>query len=119
MAKDSITLSPKHGMNPSILHCVCCGKDYGIAMLGRLKEDKEAPRDISQGLCNDCQGVIDQGGCMFIEVRDGEKGDNPYRTGRIIGVSKEFKERNKIEHSLNYMEYSLFNKLFGQATFSK
>lgn len=43
MAKDSIKLSPKHGVNPSILHCICCGKDYGIAMLGKLKGDKEAP----------------------------------------------------------------------------
>lgn len=53
MAKDSIKLSPKHGVNPSILHCICCGKDYGIAMLGKLKGDKEAPKDLYQGLCKD------------------------------------------------------------------
>ena len=119
MIKNSIRLSPKHGANPSILHCVCCGKDYGIAMLGKLKNDEEAPRDIQQGLCNDCKGVIDKGGVMFIEVRDGETGDNPYRTGRIIGVSKEFKERNEIQHPVNYMEHSLFEQLFGNANFSK
>lgn len=119
MTKNSIKLSPKHGVNPSILHCVCCGKDYGIAMLGKLKNDEEAPRDIQQGLCNDCKGVIDKGGVMFIEVKDGETGSNPYRTGRIIGVSKEFKERNKIQHPIGYMEHSLFEQLFGNANFSK
>lgn len=30
---------------------------------------------------------------MIIEVRDGESGNNPYRTGRIIGITKEAKER--------------------------
>ena len=42
MTKNSITLSPKHGVNPSVLCCICCGKDYGVAMLGKLKGDKEA-----------------------------------------------------------------------------
>ena len=119
MSKDSIILSPKHGVNPSVLHCICCGKDYGIAMLGKLKEDKEAPKDIYQGLCDKCQSVVDQGGCMFIEIADGEHGDNPYRTGRVVGVSKDFKERNEIKSPISYMEHTLFQKLFGTATFSK
>lgn len=113
MKKNSIIFSPKHGVNPSILHCICCGKVYGVAMLGRLKGDKEAPKDIYQGLCDDCHGVINKGGVMIIEVKDGETGDNPYRTGRIIGVSKDFKERNHIEHSIMYMEHSPFEELFG------
>lgn len=119
MSKDSIKLSPKHGVNPSVLHCVCCDKDYGVAMLGKLKGDAEAPRDLYQGLCNDCQEVVDQGGCMFIEIKDGESGPNPYRTGRVIGVSKDFKERNKIQHPVNYMEHTLFEQLFGKVSFSK
>lgn len=119
MTKNSIKLSPKHGINPSVLHCICCGKDYGVAMLGKLKGDKKAPRDIYQGLCNDCQGVIDKGGAMIIEVEDGETGNNPYRTGRIVGVSKDFKERNHLENSIMYMERSLFSKVFGEINFSK
>lgn len=119
MTKNSIKLSPKHGVNPSVLHCVCCGKDYGVALLGKLKGDEEAPRDIYQGLCDQCQGVIDKGGCLFIEVKDGEKGSNPFRTGRMIGVSKDFKERNKIESPISYMEQTLFQQLFGQVNFSK
>ena len=119
MAKGNIKLSFKHGVNPSILHCVCCGKDYGIAMLGKLKGDEEAPRDIAQGLCDSCKSVIDQGGVMFIEVRDREKGDNPYRTGRIIGVLQDFKWRNKIQNPINYMEHTLFEQFFGSVQFNK
>ena len=86
-------------------------------MLGKLKGDKEAPRDIYQGLCNDCEGVVNQGGAMIIEVGDGETGNNPYRTGRIVGVSKDFKERNHLENSIMYMERSLFSKIFGEVNF--
>lgn len=119
MTKNSITLSPKYGANPSVLRCICCGKDYGVAMLGKLKGDKEAPREIFQGLCNDCEEVVKQGGAMIIEVVDGETGNNPCRTGRLVGVSKDFKERNHIEHSIMYMSRSLFSKVFGEVNFSK
>ena len=57
--EDSIILSPKHGVNPSVLHCECCGKEYGVVMLGKLKGDKETPRDMYHGLCSDCKGVVD------------------------------------------------------------
>ena len=112
--KDSITLSPKHGVNPSLLHCECCGKEIGVALLGKLKDDAKAPRDIYQGLCDKCQEVVDQGGVLILEVRDGEEGNNPYRTGRMVGCSKDFKDRNKIEHSIVYMEQSLFSQLFDE-----
>ena len=110
--EDGIILSPKHGVNPSITHCECCGKEIGIALLGKLKNDAEAPRDIYMGLCDECQKVIDQDGLMIIEVRDGETGNNPYRTGRIIGVSKDFKERYNIKSYIMYMEQSAFSRLF-------
>lgn len=109
-----ITLSPKHGVNPSITHCECCGKEIGIAFLGKLKGDQEAPKDIAMGLCDDCQKVIDAGGVMVIEVRDGEKGPNPYRTGRIVGLTKDFKERNNIESPIVYMEHTMFTGMFGE-----
>ena len=115
--KNSIKLSSKHGVNPSILHCACCGKEYGVAMFGKLKGDAEAPKDVYQGLCADCEAVVKQGGAMIIEVRDGETGDNPYRTGRIVGVSKEFKERSHIDSSFAYMPQSVFSKIFGNVSF--
>jgi hypothetical protein len=120
MSKDSITLSPKHGVNPSILHCECCGKEYGIGLAGRLKGDAEAPKDVMYGFCDDCQKVIDQGGVMIVEVADGEgekNPKNPYRTGRIVGCSKQYKERNKITTPMIYMEQSMFQAIFGEVEF--
>ena len=116
MSKDKgIKLSPKHGVNPSITHCECCGKEIGIAMFGKLKGDEEAPKDVCMGLCDDCQKVIDQQGLIIIEVRDGETGKNPYRTGRIVGITKEAKERifKDVNSSICYMEQSMFNPMFG------
>ena len=112
----SIKLSPKHGVNPSITHCECCGKEIGVALFGRLKEDKKASRDVAMGLCNDCQKVIDQQGLMIIEVRDGETGNNPYRTGRLVGITKDAKERmfKDINSPICYMEQSMFSPMFGE-----
>ncbi len=114
MSKDSITLSPKHGLNPSVTHCECCGKEIGVALFGRLKGDKEAPRDVAMGYCDDCQKVIDQQGLMVIEVYNGASGSNPERTGRIVGITKDAKERifKDITSPVCYMEQSMFSQLF-------
>lgn len=121
MGRKSIKLSPKHGVNPSITHCECCGKTIGIAMLGKLKDDAEAPKDIAMGLCDDCQKVIDADGLMIIEVKNGESGPNPHRTGRIVGISKEAKNRifKDTTSTIAYMEEELFQKLFGDVEFQK
>lgn len=114
----SIRVSKEYGLNPSVTRCVCCGRDYGVALFGAGWKDPktgktaEAPREVYNGLCEDCQGVVDKGGVMVIEVMDGETGNNPYRTGRIVGCSKEFKERNKIGSPVIYMEKSVFSQLF-------
>ena len=88
-------------------------------MLGKLKDDQEAPKDIYEGLCKDCEGVINQGGVMVIEVKDGESGDNPYRTGRVVGVTKEFKKQFDINSSIVYMEELSFSKIFKDVDFKK
>ena len=114
MKNNSITLSEKHGLNPSVTHCMCCGKEIGIALFGRLKGDVEAPRDVYDGLCDDCQKVVDAQGLLIIEVRDGESGNNPYRTGRLVGITKEAKEKafKDINSSICYMEQSMFSQMF-------
>ena len=39
MAKDSIELSPKYGLNPTIKMCFYCGEESGeIAIMGRIRE---------------------------------------------------------------------------------
>ena len=114
--KDSIELSPKHGLNPSITHCECCGKEIGLALMGKLKDDQEAPKDVYMGLCDDCQKVVDQKGLLIIEVKDGESGNNPYRTGRLVGISKDARERmfKNITSPICYMEQSMFQPMFGE-----
>lgn len=34
----SVRLSPKHGLNPSLVVCPICGEPISIALLGRLKK---------------------------------------------------------------------------------
>lgn len=111
----SIRLSPKHGLNPSVTRCECCGKEIGLALFGRLKGDMEAPREVAMGLCDDCQKVIDAQGLMIIEVRNGESGKNPYRTGRLVGITKDARERmfGNIDSPICYMEQSMFDPMFG------
>ena len=119
---NEIRVSREFGVNPSVTRCQCCGKDYGIAMFGTSWKDPktgktaEAPREVYHGLCDDCKKVVESGGLMLIEVRDGEGGNNPYRTGRVIGISKEARERSfkDTKPGIAYMEHSLFEKLFGQ-----
>lgn len=94
-----VRLSKKFGVNPSVLRCECCGKEYGVGLFGTAIKDRKtgktvkAPLYMHHGFCEDCQKVIDQDGLLVIEVRDGETGDNPYRTGHITGITKEAKER--------------------------
>ena len=41
----SIRLSEKHGLNPTLEVCFFCGEETGeLALLGKLKGDKEAPK---------------------------------------------------------------------------
>lgn len=53
----SIRLSEKYGVNPTVQKCFWCGGDIGVALLGRLKGDAEAPRSavLDYSLCNDCK----------------------------------------------------------------
>lgn len=53
-----IKLSEKHGLNPSITLCPVCGKETGIAMLGKLKNDLEAPKYILSDICDDCVKAV-------------------------------------------------------------
>lgn len=114
--KDEITLSPKHGLNPSLLKCFACGEDAGIAILGKLKDDEEAPREMTNPntFCTKCQSVIDQDGLLIVSIKDGEKGDNPYRTGKMVGITKDAKERifKNIKSNFCYMEDTMFNQIF-------
>ena len=49
-----IRISEKHGVNPSITICPICGKETGIALLGKLKGDEKAPMRMLSDPCDDC-----------------------------------------------------------------
>ena len=113
--KGSIKLSPKHGVNPSVMHCFICGKETGVALLGKLKDDAEAPHDISNPneICDDCKKQIEAGNKFFLEVKDNTDHNNPERTGRMVCVKGE--ALPKVKSPINYMEHKAFDQLFGEA----
>lgn len=90
-----IKLSPQHGVNPSVTVCFFCGKETGIAMLGKLKGDAKAPRRIVANYtpCDDCKEKHKQGR-VIIEATQTQNGlpeiqKGIWPTGRWCMVSKE------------------------------
>ena len=115
-----LRLSKEYGVNQSVETCAICGKEMSVVLFGASYKDEngktaEAPHKVCMGsICDDCKNVIDNGGIFFIEVRDGEKGTNPYRTGRLIAVKEETVKEMLSEYGkVNYMEHSLFEHYFG------
>lgn len=86
-----IRLSEKHGVNPSMSICFFCGKEKNeIVLPGKLKGDKEAPR---QGVwnyepCESCKKYMKEGVLVAV-VKDGSDPKNPYRTGRMLVIKDE------------------------------
>ncbi|HPS31239.1 MAG TPA: hypothetical protein PLZ43_13355 [bacterium] len=84
-----ITISEKHGLNPSISICFYCGKEKNeLVIPGRLKGDVEAPRKAvwSMEPCDDCKKYMGEG-ILLIIVRDNSDPKCPYRTGRMLVIS--------------------------------
>src|SRR5438309_1259611 len=78
-----IRLSQKHGVNPSVLVCPLCFRDTGVGLLGRLKDDAEAPRTMRDAEpCQECKEHLALG-FLLIE-RDGNQ-----ITGRRWVLKKE------------------------------
>lgn len=115
-----IRLSKKYGVNPSVETCVVCGKDMSVVLFGTAYKDAngktaEAPRQVCLGhVCDDCKGIIKQGGKFFIEVKDGSDHENPYRTGRVVALKEEAAKRIfGNPGNINYLEETPFQQLFG------
>ena len=93
-----IRLSEKHGVNPTMGICAFCGKETGeIALLGKLKGDKEAPRHtvLSYEPCDECKKQWAQGVAIIevsrYPVTDGQPqiAEGAYPTGRVAVVREE------------------------------
>lgn len=65
-----IRVSEKHGVNPSITICPICGKETGIALLGKLKGDEETPRKIIGDLCDDCISKLGDDKIYILAIND-------------------------------------------------
>lgn len=69
-----IRVSEKHGVNPSITICPICGKETGIALLGKLKGDKEAPMRMLSDPCDDCVSKLGNDKIYILAINDQEYG---------------------------------------------
>ena len=121
----SFRASEKYGINASIDTCFVCGKDTNVVLFGTSYKDEngktaEAPRKVCTGqLCDYCQKVIDDGGIFFIAVKDGEFGNNPYRTGQVSAIKEEAVQRmfpNFPYKKINYIEETAYKQIFESQT---
>lgn len=119
--KDSITLSPAHGVNPSVTICFWCGADTGVALLGRIdKQDSEAPRTIVLGLepCDTCKEQWNQGYTIIetttapphersIPIGRDDRGNDVYPTGRWVVITLEAAARILGDNTLDGVHRAL------------
>ena len=72
----SIRLSEKHGVNPTMCQCFFCGEVKHIALMGKLKNDAEAPMSCVMDYepCEECQKKMSQG-VALIEVSETQPSD--------------------------------------------
>lgn len=92
---NGIRVSEKYGVNPSLTVCYYCGKDDGgIALLGRLNGDAEAPRRIvaNREPCKECEGWMAKG-IILLEVVAETISDEPDRTGNLWVITEEAARR--------------------------
>lgn len=95
----AIRFSKKHGVNPSLEVCFWCGEPMGVALLGKLKGDAEAPREICTGyeMCDKCKEhnktMIHMIEASTQPLHEGQPSINPslnaYPTGRNFWIKDE------------------------------
>lgn len=78
MAKGDIILSKEHGVNPSIMVCPVCGKEIGLALFGKLKDDAKAPRYVQGDPCDECQKKFDEGYIAVIAMKSPKESAGKY-----------------------------------------
>lgn len=67
-----IPISPKHGVNPTMLVCFWCGKPKGIALMGNQKGDIKAPPYVvgDYDPCPNCEDIFNKGICLIGTVKE-------------------------------------------------
>lgn len=100
-----VTLSKKHGLNPSMVICPICSKEESVAILGYIKGDKEAPRYIQGDICDECKARVADNKCFVISVGEDQ------RLKRYTIVSKDIFTQ-KVEDCAVLMKEADFNAVF-------
>jgi hypothetical protein len=101
-----IRISKKYGANPTIPICFWCGNEKNeVALLGQLKDDKEAPRNcvLDYEPCEECQKNMSLGVTLIGTLRTPINETLPpikntedevlYPTGQWLVVTKEAAKR--------------------------
>lgn len=65
-----IRVSEKYGVNSSITICPICGKETGIALLGKLKGDEKAPMRMLSDPCDDCVSKLGDDKIYILAIND-------------------------------------------------
>lgn len=83
--EEGIILSEKHGLNPSMDVCMICGEVHQLVLLGKLPEDREAPKQVCTGqVCQKCiSQLVENKERLYIEC-------NNVPTGRYGKVPDEY-----------------------------
>ena len=69
--------------------CYYCGQEKGVLLDTRLKETLPKAGGVFNNVpCDKCQEWMKQG-VILISVKDGEEGENPYRTGGFCVVKED------------------------------
>lgn len=68
-----VTLSKKHGLNPSMVVCPICDKVESVALLGHIKGDEEAPRYIQGDICDECKARVADNKWFVISVGEDQR----------------------------------------------
>jgi len=113
----TLRLNKKHGLNPTVPTCFICGESKNeVVLLGASYKD-EAPMNmcLDKEPCDKCKDYMEKG-VIFISVRDGESGDNPYRTGKFCVIKKnsEFLDvikKDALKKGIVFVEDSMWKKL--------
>lgn len=119
----SVTLHPKHGLNPTLTVCAFCGEDTGeIVLLGAAYKG-EAPHRMcidTMTPCKACKANMAMG-IAFIEVETQNKGWAPRRwtvitreaAERILVIAPTALRNAIMEKGMALMEPKEYEKVFG------
>lgn len=126
---NSIKISPQHGLNPSLVICPYCREPKGIALMGRLPQDREAPKEVVQDYepCDKCKKLF-AGNVLCLDTVETPtfEGQEPvfqdknvtlYPTFRFMVLKKEFAQSNfnlTDDQDTMVMAHESFDHLYNQ-----